>query len=214
MTEIFDEVDEELRRDRWQKLWKQYRLFIIGAVALIIVGVAVSQGWKAYSLHRKVISSERFLEATSLARTNRIPEALSEFAVLKENGAGGYDVLAQFRRAALKMGKGEISEAIVIYGNIANDSKQDKLLRELATLYLVILQSETGDAGALIEQLAGLAEDDKPWRYSARETIAVLRIRMGDTLKAIDALKSLVDDLNAPREMRARAAEILRVLDR
>ena len=72
----------------------------------------------------------------------------------------------------------------------------------------------TGDAAALIARLASIAEDSRPWRYSARETIAVLNIRLGETIKAREGFMSLVDDLEAPRNMRARAAEMLRVLDR
>ena len=213
MTEIFREVDEELRRDNWQKLWQRYGKYGIAVVVIIIAAAALNVGWRDYQLRQQKSSSDAFLAALELAKTDRIPEALSEFAVLKEEGAGGYAILAEFRQAALRSESGDTDTAIEIYDRIAEDSSQDDLLRELATLYSVILQSESGDAAALIARLDPVAEDDRPWRYSAREAIAVLNIRLGETGKARDAFTALVDDLEAPRNMRARAGEMLRVLD-
>ena len=213
MTEIFREVDEELRRDNWQKLWQRYGKYGIAFVVLIVAAAALNVGWRDYQLRQQRSSSETFLAALELAKSDRIPEALSEFAVLKEDGAGGYAILAQFRQAALRSENGDTDTAVEIYDRIAEDSSQDDLLRELATLYSVILQSELGDAAALIARLEAVAKDGRPWRYSAREAIAVLNMRLGETAKARDAFIALVDDLEAPRNLRARAAEMLRVLD-
>ena len=213
MTEIFREVDEELRRDNWQKLWRRYGKYGIAFVVLIVAAAALNVGWRDYQLRQQRSSSEAFLAALELAKSDRIPEALSEFAVLKEDGAGGYAILAEFKQAALRSENGDADTAIETYDRIAEDSSQDDMLRELATLYSVILQSESGDAAALIGRLEAVAEDGRPWRHSARETIAVLNMRLGEAAKARDVFTALVDDLDAPRNMRARAVEMLRVFD-
>ena len=213
MTEIFREVDEELRRDNWLKLWRRYGRYVAAAAVLVVAATALNVGWRDYGVRQQKASSEAFLTALELANADRIPEALSDFAVLKEEGVGGYAILAQFRQAALRSENGEIAAATEIYDRIADDSSQDDLLRELATLYSAILQSESSDTATLIARLEPVAEDGRPWRYSAREAIAVLNMRIGETAKARDVFTALVDDLNAPRNMRARAAEMLRVLD-
>ncbi len=213
MSDIFREVDEELRRDNWQKVWQRYGKFVIAGAVLIVAATAVNVGWREYASRQRTASSEAFLTALQLADADRVPEALSELVVLKEEGTAGYAVLAQFREAALRTERGESAAAIELYDRIAGDSSEDKMLRELATLYSVILQSTSGDAAALVARLEPIARDDRPWRYSARETIAVLYLRIGETVKARDGFAALVDDLNAPRNMRARAAEMLQVLD-
>ena len=45
MSELFDEVDEEVRRDQLKRLWEKYSLFIIAAAILIVAGVG---GWRGY----------------------------------------------------------------------------------------------------------------------------------------------------------------------
>ncbi len=213
MTDIFDEVDEELRHDNWRKLWKSYGKYVVTVLLIIVVSTGAKVGWDEYSLQKRMETSEAFISAVRLASANQIPEALSELAVIKEEGAAGYSLLAQFRAAALRLEEGEDLEAVKIYNRIAVGSSEDKLLRELAVLYSVILQSTTGDVVTLIERLEPIAKDSHPWRYSARETIATLHMRGGEPEKARGIFTALVDDLEVPRSMRARAAEMLRVLD-
>ena len=45
MSELFDEVDEEVRREQLKKLWDRYSIYIIAAALLIIAAVG---GWRAY----------------------------------------------------------------------------------------------------------------------------------------------------------------------
>ena len=45
MSELFDEVDEEVRRDQLKKLWDQYSLYIVALALLIIAAVG---GWRGY----------------------------------------------------------------------------------------------------------------------------------------------------------------------
>ena len=45
MSDIFSEVDEEVRRERLKQLWDKYSLLIIAVAVLIVAGIG---GWRAY----------------------------------------------------------------------------------------------------------------------------------------------------------------------
>ena len=45
MSELFNEVDEELRREQLKRLWDRYSLYIIALAILIVAGVG---GWRGY----------------------------------------------------------------------------------------------------------------------------------------------------------------------
>ena len=45
MSDIFNEVDEEVRRERLQALWKRYGNLIL---AILILAVAAVGGWRGY----------------------------------------------------------------------------------------------------------------------------------------------------------------------
>ena len=63
MTELFDEVDEEVRREQLKKLWDKYSLYIVALALLIIAGVG---GWRGYQyLEAKKAAEESMLSQTS-----------------------------------------------------------------------------------------------------------------------------------------------------
>ncbi|RMD61147.1 MAG: hypothetical protein D6826_10685, partial [Alphaproteobacteria bacterium] len=60
MADIFKEVDEELRRESLEKIWKKYGAWIIAAAVALILAVAGYQAWQAYDLNRRQKLSEQF----------------------------------------------------------------------------------------------------------------------------------------------------------
>jgi len=45
VSQLFDEIDEDVRRDQLKKLWEKYSILIIAGVILIIAAVG---GWRGY----------------------------------------------------------------------------------------------------------------------------------------------------------------------
>ena len=45
LADIFHEVDEEVRRERLQRLWERYSIHIIALAVLIVAGIG---GWRGY----------------------------------------------------------------------------------------------------------------------------------------------------------------------
>ena len=45
MSELFDEVDEDVRRDQLKKLWDKYSVYIVAAALFVVAGVG---GWRGY----------------------------------------------------------------------------------------------------------------------------------------------------------------------
>ncbi len=48
VSDIFHEVDEEVRRERFKQLWERYSIFIVAIAVLIIAGVG---GWRGYEYY-------------------------------------------------------------------------------------------------------------------------------------------------------------------
>ena len=211
--ELFREVDEEVRRDRFEILLKKYGTYVAAAV-LVILGVTVgSVFWLQFQERKQLAASERFSAATQLVAEEELEQAVDEFSSLAESGGAGYRVLAGLRQAALLIELGDNEEAIALYDEIAEDGAVDQVYRDLASLLSVTHQVDDGDPAALTERLGDLTGDGNPWRFSARELTGVLAIRAGDATQAREAFEGLSADLDAPPGIRARAAELLAALD-
>jgi len=212
VADIFQEIDDEVRRDRSAQYWKKYGRHVIVALVAIVLGTAAYVGWKEYDKRQRTKDSEAFLAALKLIEEGKAGEAKDRFATLAAEGGRGYAVLSRFRGATLLGQSGDLRAAADAFDAIARDGGVDPLYARLADLYYVMYMIESGDPQALSKRLDPLLVDDGPWRYSARELSAVLAIRTGDLAKARNAYTQLADDTMAPAGLRARAAEMLRAL--
>ena len=212
MADIFQEVDEEVRRDQAQQYWKKYGRYIIAGLVAVVLGTGAYVGWKEFDKRQRIKDSEAFLAALSLIEDGKAGEARDRLAALSGDAAAGYALLSKFRAAALLGQSGDLRGAAESFDAIARDGSVDPLYARLADLYYVLYMIESGDPQVLAKRLEPLLAEDSAWRYSARELSAVLAIRMGDTKRAQDEYTRLADDMTAPPGIRARAAEMLRAL--
>ncbi len=213
MADLFEEVDEELRRDRAKLLWDKYGKIVIAAAVLVVLATSGNVFWRNYTATQRVENAQQFLEAAGLARAGQRDQAIDAFLALAEDAQEGYALVARFRAAGLKAESGDIEGAVADYAALAADSGVEPLYQELATLLRVMSEGESADPGALLQELEPLAVAGKPWRHTARELMAAQHLRLGETEQAGQALRELADDLEAPRGTRARASEMLRALD-
>jgi hypothetical protein len=211
MSDIFREIDEELRRDNLLKLWSRYGRYMIAVAvaALVVAGGIVA--WRDHQRAERRAQSTRYAGALTLARDGKEADAVKVFAAIAQEG-GGYGVLASFEEAALLAKSGDRDTAIADYDRIATDGSLDTNLRGLALLLSVVQGVAEADSKKTIERLAPLTEPGNPWRPTALEMTALARLKSGDKSGALDLYKALADDLTAPPSLRGRAAEMATAL--
>lgn len=213
MSDILREVDEEIRRENWENLWKKYGKYLVAAALVAIIATASVVGWREYDRSRRMESGDRFAAAVTEAENTADPaQAADILAAYVSEAPTGYATLARLREAKLRADAGDPKAAIAIYDAIASDNSVERLFRDLAALYSVRMQIDKGDPSKLNSRLLPLAADDSPWRYSARELQAIVDLRSGDTAAARELFTRLADDANAPDSLRTRATEMLHAM--
>lgn len=209
MADIFDEIEEDLRKERAKKLWDRYGWIVLVVAGGIILGVAGWRGWQWYEHRQASQAAERFLAAAAAADRGEAAAAAAGFAELSREAPSGYRVLARLREAGLKARQGATAEAVALYETLAGDAAVPPLYRDLAALLAVLHQVDSGDPRALADRLAPLAAPGAAFRYSAMELQAVLAERRGDRVEARRLLEALAEDRAAPDGVRRRAGEML-----
>ena len=84
MSELFDEVDEEVRREQLKKLWDQYSIYIVAGALLIIAAVGGWRGYQYLESQKAAEAGAAFDAAVELAGQNKHAEAEAEKKVLLE----------------------------------------------------------------------------------------------------------------------------------
>ena len=213
MPDIFDEVDEDLRAERAQRLLKRYSGPIIALGVLIVLAAAGWQAWQWRQRQQDAAAAMRFLQAMSLADT-QVPganrtQALAGFTGLVETAPEGYRTLARLRVAAIKADSGDLRGAAALWDQVAGDSAADPLLRDVANLSWVEHMIDNGDPALVTARLTPLEQADNPLHALAEEQAALLALRQNKPAEARDTLRRLAQDATAPQGVRARAGGLL-----
>jgi hypothetical protein len=211
VSDIFREIDEELRRDNLLKLWSRYGRYIIAAAVFVLIVAGAIVAWRAHQLSERQAQSIRFASALNLARDGKEADAIKIFEVVAREG-GGYAVLASFEEAALPAKLGDRKAAIAEYDRIAAASDLDPSFRQLAVLLSIMHSMSESDPDSIVKRLAPLTASGNSWRSTALELTAVARLKSGDKSGALELFKSLADDPTTPPGLRARAAEVASAL--
>ncbi len=211
VSDIFREIDEELRRDNLLKLWQRYGKYVIAVAVLAIVIAGAIVAWRDHQASERRTQAARFASALALARAGKDADAAKLFALLAQEG-GGYGVLGAFEEAELLAKSGDNKAAIAAYDHLAGASGIDPEFRDLAVLLSVMRALPDEDATAAIERLQPLTASGNPWRASALDLTAAAKLKSGDRKGALEIYKELADDLTAPQALRARAAELAAAL--
>lgn len=214
MADIFNEIDEELRRDKAQAWWKQYGKYVIAVCAVAIAGVAAYTWYQEQRTAELMSLADRYGQAQLQIEAGENPAAVATLTQLADDaGENGIALMARFRAAGLIAESGDPGAAAIAFTEIANDTAVDTLYRDLASVLSILHASNAGqDAAALLTRIEPLAADGEPWRFTARMIAASLAIGLGDVEQAQDYLKKVADDPEAPNSARGQAAEILQAI--
>jgi hypothetical protein len=208
MSDIFREVDEDVRRDQAAQIWARYQNLFI---ALAILVIAATAGWRFYDHYRTKQAEEagaKYEAALALARDGKSAEAEGAFEQIAKSGPKGYAVLARLREAAEYSGS-DPAGAVKAYDAVAADGTIDPLFQNLARLRGALLRLDEADEKELQSRLGPMTTNDNPFRFSAREALALAALKHDDFDAAGRHLDTIVVDPQAPAAMRQRAEALL-----
>jgi len=212
LSDIFREIDEDLRKENLAKLWARYGRWVIVAAVLVVVATAVGVGWRQYRQQRSAAEGTRFAAALDLVRDGKDKDAADAFAALAQQAGGGHAMLARMEEAALKARMGDVAGALAIYDQLASDGSLDPVYRDAATLLAARAALDKGDAGGAIQRLKPLTDGTSPWHPFAIELMAFAEMKAGNSASARKSFRELADDPNAPPGARQRAAQMIAAL--
>jgi hypothetical protein len=203
VTDIFQEVDEEVRRERLKKLWDQYGNYLIAVCVLIVVGVAAWRGYQWWEVKQAAQAGAAFEQAVTLAATGKHQEAEAAFAKLATDGTAGYRVLARLREAA-ELSTTDSKGAVAAYDEIAADKSAGQIIEDLAAVRAGFLLVDTAPYSEIRDRLEPLAAADRTFRYSAREILALSAWKANDVTAARQWIDMIMIDPQTPAGTRSR----------
>jgi hypothetical protein len=204
VSELFNEVDEEVRRDQLKKLWDQYSIYIVAGALLIIAAVGGWRGYQYLEAKKAAEAGAAFDRAVELSEQNKHAEAETAFIDLAAKAPSGYRVLARLRAAA-EAGNRDPQAAAKMYDDIAADRSVGAAEQDLARVRAAGLLLETTSYPNILARLETAAAPGSTFRHTARELLALSAWRANDATAARKWLDLIANDGETPPSLRSRA---------
>jgi hypothetical protein len=203
VSDIFTEVDEEVRREQLKKLWERYGNYAIALAFLVVAAVAAWRGYDYWENRRAAEAGAAYDAASRLSDEGKHDEAETAFAKLVADGTSGYRVLARLREAA-EVAARDPKAAVAAYDKIAGETTGQPLVSELAGIRAAFLLVDTAKLDEMTQRLEPLAQPSGPFRHTARELLALSAWRNNDSTAMRRWTEAAKNDPEAPSGVRSR----------
>jgi hypothetical protein len=204
VADIFQEVDEEVRRERLKKLWDQYGYVFIALCVLIVAGVGGWRGYQYWQAKKAGESGVAYEQAMQLAQAGKHKEADAAFARIAAGGTAGYRVLARLREAT-ELAQTDQKAAVGAYDALAADKNAGQIIEDLAAVRAGLLLVDSAPYSEMQKRLEPLAGSNRSFRHTARELLALSAWKTGNLADARKWTDMMMSDPETPGGTRSRA---------
>lgn len=203
MADIFHEVDEEVRREQFKKLWDKYSIVLIAAAVLIVAGIAGWRGYEYYIGKKAAEAGAQFESALTLVEQGKQAEAETVFAKIAGDAPQGYRLLARFQ-AASALARTKQPDGIKAYDELAADASLGPIWQDLAGVRAGLILVDTAPLAEMQKRLGLLSEPGRPYRHTARELLALSAWKNNDAAATKRYIDMIAADAETPPGTRSR----------
>ena len=211
MVDFINEVEEELRKDDYNKFLKQYGPYLLGLIIAVVLVAAYFEFAKLRDSNTARSVSAAYVEAVETAADGETDEAVRRFIAIAEKSPKGYAGLSYMQAASLKLDQNQPLDAISLFEKAGNafDKPRHSDLAQLKAAYVLTGQGRYDDAAL---RLASLAEKDAPYEYLARELLALALKETGDIDRAKKEYSYLENIPGVPATIQLRAKQAMTLI--
>ena len=211
MSDAFEEVEENLRRDQYASWVRQYGLWALVALALVLAGVGGWQAYQSWSAKQAGEYAEKLLGGQKLFQAHDLLGAERYYTDLSKSAPGVYKGAALQMVAEALYEQGDMKNALVRLDEAAN-ATPDKFLKNAAKLKAAYIAADLQDYKTVTPRLNELVEGGGSLGYQAREVLGAKAFEAGDLAKAREEYNFLSLALEAPEGVRQRARSALALM--
>jgi hypothetical protein len=212
VVDLFDEVDEQLRSDRYRDLARRAAPIATGVLAAVLIGYLGYWGLKTYQDRNINAAAVSYQQGVDALAQNDQAGAQKDFASAAASGAAGYKTLALLQEAGMKFTAGKTSDAISLYDEAAK-SAPSPILGDFANLRAAQVLLDTAPFTEVQQRLLPLADTKRPYSLYAREALAMAKLMAGRTAEARRDFSVLSVSVGVPDDMRQRCQLAISLID-
>lgn len=212
MVDVFEQVEEELRSDRYKRLARTWLPVAGGVLLVALIAALAFWGWDSWQTSRADKASVAYDRGLEALQANNPVTADAAFKQAAEEGNGAYKAMALMHRSGIALEAGRDAEALTLMDEAARASR-NPLISDLAAYKAALMAMDAASLEDIQGRLEPLAREGRPLAAYAQEAQALALIQHGQGAQAKDILIVLKNGLETPQDIKQRAELVLASVD-
>ncbi len=212
MTDLFEEVEEQLRSDRYRTLASKVLPWLLAALAAALIAALAWWGYTSWRDREAAQASEQYAAALDAFSQGDEAKATQLWSEVAKSPSAAFKTLALMQLGGQQVAQDKVQPAVAYFDQAA-EAAPDEILGDAARLKSALALLDTAPYTELERRLTPLTEDDRPYRVHAREALGFSKLMKGDTAGARSDFLVISSSLDAPEGLRARAKAAIELID-
>jgi hypothetical protein len=212
VADVFEEVEEQLRSERYKTLARKGWPYAVAVILAVLIGFGGVWAWRSYQESLSAKASEGYSRALEAGSRGDRAAAERGFLEVSKSGPRAYRALALMQVAGLRLEAGKTAEGVTLLEQAA-DLAPEPLVADAARLKAAYAVFETASLADLRNRLDPLTEAGRPYAALAREAVAMKQLASGDAAAARTTFSALSLLPDATDELRQRAQAAVLLID-
>ncbi len=206
MANIFREVDEDIRKERYINLFRKYGVYVIAVILIIVGTLAGIQFYSGYKVDKNEILFAEYINIIE-NNTEDTLEKLSDSGDTSNLFLNGMYLL---KRSDLLLASGQVDQASLLLNEAINSNYLNKIHHDVAIYKLLMTNIETYSFEKIKSYQNKLISKVDAF-YLTEELIAIKFLIEGQKEDAIKKLSELSTNNNVPIEIKNRSAVFIKI---
>lgn len=212
MTDLFEEVEEQLRSDRYRALVLKTLPWVLGLAAVVLIAFFGYWGWEKYRTQQDAKASEQYAQGFEALQRGQKDQAVRLFTQVTQTPSRAYKSLALMQLGGIRLADKNTPEAVKLFDQAA-EAAPDEVIGDAARLKSAFALLDTAPEKELEGRLTPLTKEGRPYRIQAREALGFAKIMAGDTAGARGEFVVISQSLDASDAVRERAKAAMDLID-
>ena len=211
MADLFEEVEEQLRSDRYKTFALKAAPWVLGALLAALAVALGIWGWQSYTTRQITKASEQYAQAQDAFAAGRTDEAFALWGEVAESSSKGYRSLALMQQGGVRLAAGKTDVAVKLFDEAA-EAAPNAMIGDAARLKSALALLDTAPYKEMETRLNPLIEDGRPYRVEAREARAFAKLMAGDVAGAKDdftVIQNMIDSSDGARQRAGAALDLI-----
>ena len=206
MANIFREVDEDIRKERYINLFRKYGVYVIAIIVIIVGTLAGIQFYSGYQVNKNEMLFAEYINIIEKNSDDTL-EKLSDSGNTSNLFLNGMYLL---KRSDLLVASGQIDQATLLLSEAIENNTLNKIHNDIAIYKILMINIETLSIEEIKSYQNKLISEVDAF-YLTEELIAIKFLIEGQKEDAIKKFSELSTNNSVPIEIKNRSAVFIKI---